>query len=150
VRERDSVQQYLDQMESADEPDEVVIEPTAVQTALEKRKSDPEPEARFMRTANGKAPAYKVQTAVEAAHALIVAHKVTTEANDPRSRLPMAEAAKPAVGNPASRNAVADAGYFNGEPVERGEAEGIVPQVPANRSVNHQGDGKWFDRTAFV
>ena len=150
VRERDSVQRYLDQMESADEQDEVVIEPTAVQTALEKLKSDPEPEARFMRTTNGKAPAYNVQTAVDAAHALIVAHKVTTEANDQRSLLPMAEAAKQAVGNPASLNAVADAGYFNGEQVERCEAEGIVPHVPANRSVNNQGDGKLFDRTAFV
>jgi transposase len=150
VRERDSVQRYLDQMESADEQDEVVIEPTAVQTALEKLKSDPEPEARFMRTANGKAPAYNVQTAVDAAHALIVAHKVTTEANDQRSLLPMAEAAKQAVGNPASLNAVADAGYFNGEQVERCEAEGIVPHVPANRSVNNQGDGKLFDRSVFV
>jgi transposase len=150
VRERDSVQRYLDQMESADEQEEVVIEPTAVQTALEKLKSDPEPEARFMRTANGKAPAYNVQTAVDAAHALIVAHKVTTEANDQRSLLPMAEAAKQAVGNPASLNAVADAGYFNGEQVERCEAEGIVPHVPANRSVNNQGGGKLFDRTAFV
>ena len=150
VGERDSVQRYLDQMESADEEDEVVIEPTAVQTALEKLKSDPEPEARFMRMAHGKAPAYNVQTAVDAAHALIVAHKVTTEANDQRSLLPMAEAAKQAVGNPASLNAVADAGYFNGEQVERCEAEGIVPHVPANRSVNNQGDGKLFDRTAFV
>ncbi len=150
VRERDCVQRYLDQMESADEHDEVVIEPTAVQTALEKLKSDPEPEARFMRTAHGKAPAYNVQTAVDAAHALIVAHKVTTEANDQRSLLPMAEAAKQAVGNPASLNAVADAGYFNGEQVERCEAEGIVPHVPANRSVNNQGGGKLFDRTAFV
>lgn len=150
VRERDSVQRYLDQMESADEQEEVVIEPTAVQTALEKLKSDPEPEARFMRTANGKAPAYNVQTAVDAAHALIVAHQVTTEANDQRSLLPMAEAAKQAVGNPASLNAVADAGYFNGEQVERCEAEGIVPHVPANRSVNNQGGGKLFDRTAFV
>jgi transposase len=150
VRERDSVQRYLDQMELADEQDEVVIEPTAVQTALEKLKSDPEPEARFMRMAHGKAPAYNVQTAVDAAHALIVAHKVTMEANDQRSLLPMAEAAKQAVGNPASLNAVADAGYFNGEQVERCEAEGIVPHVPANRSVNNQGDGKLFDRTAFV
>ena len=121
-----------------------------MQTALEKLKSDPEPEARFMRTAHGKAPAYNVQTAVDAAHALIVAHKVTTEANDQRSLLPMAEAAKQAVGNPASLNAVADAGYFNGEQVERCEAEGIVPHVPANRSVNNQGGGKLFDRTAFV
>jgi len=151
LRERDSVQRYLDQMESADEQDdEVVIEPTAAQTALAKLKSDPEPEARFTGTANGKAPAYNVPTAVDAAHALIVAHKVTTEANDQRSRLPLAEAAKQAVGNPASLNALADAGYFNGEQVERCEAEGSVPHVPANRSVNNQGGGKLFDRTAFV
>jgi len=37
--------------------------------------------------------------------------------------LPVAEAAKQAVGNPASLNAVADAGYFNGEQVERCEAD---------------------------
>jgi hypothetical protein len=70
-----------------------------------------------------------------------VAHKFTTEANDQRSLLPMAEAAKQAVGNPASLNAVADAGYFNGEQVERCEAEGIVPHVPANRSVNNRSEG---------
>src|SRR5437660_385798 len=82
-----------------DEQDEVVIEPSAVAAALEKLKSHPEPEARFMRTSSGHAPAYNVQTAVDAEHALIVA-QVTTEANDQRSLLPMAEAAKQAVGAP--------------------------------------------------
>jgi hypothetical protein len=36
----------------------------------------------MMRMANGFAPAYNVQTAVDAEHALIVAQKVTEEATD--------------------------------------------------------------------
>ena len=109
VREREAVKRYLDQLERADEQDEGVIEPSAVAAALEKLKSHPEPEARFMRTSSGHAPAYNVQTAVDAEHALIVAQQVTTEANDQRSLLPMAEAAKQAVGAPALLNVVADA-----------------------------------------
>src|SRR6202795_2780989 len=100
VREREAVKRYLDQLERADEQDEVVIEPSAVAAALEKLKSHPELEARFMRTSSGHAPAYNVQTAVDAEHSLIVAQQVTTEANDQRSLLPMAEAAKQAVGAP--------------------------------------------------
>jgi len=84
VRERDAVKRYLEQLDAADAQDEVVIDPSAVQAALEKLKSDPEPEARFMRTASGFAPAYNVQTAVDAEHALIVAQKVTDEATDNR------------------------------------------------------------------
>jgi hypothetical protein len=45
-------------------------------------------------------PGYNVQTAVDVEHALIVAHKVTTDANDQRMLLPMTEAAKQAVGSP--------------------------------------------------
>ena len=71
---------------------------------FEKLKQDPEPEGRFMRTTDGERPAYNVQLAVDAEHALIVAQQVTTESNDERSLLPMAEAAKHAVGNPASLN----------------------------------------------
>ena len=63
--DREAVKRYLDQLESADAQDEVVIDPAAVAAALEKLKNDPEPEARFMRMAGGlKAPAYNVQTAV--------------------------------------------------------------------------------------
>src|SRR6266705_2611777 len=50
VREREAVKRYLDQLERADEQDEVVIDPSAVVAALEKLKSHREPEARFMRT----------------------------------------------------------------------------------------------------
>ncbi len=149
VREREAVKRYLDQLEVADEQDEVVIDPSAVVAALEKLKSHPEPEAGFMRMGSGHAPAYNVQTAVDAEHALIVAQQVTTEANDQRSLLPMAEAARQAVGDPPSLHVVADAGYSNGEQAEACEAKGILPHVPANRAVNNKGDGTLFDRSQF-
>jgi transposase len=149
VKEREAVARYLEEMEAADAQDEVVIDPGAVQAALEKLKNDPEPEARFMRTTEGKRPAYNVQTAVDAACGIIVAQEVTTEANDTRSLLPMAEAAKQAVGDPESLHVVADTGYSNGEQAAGCEAQGIEPHVPANRGVNHSGDGTLFDRSEF-
>lgn len=150
VREREAVKRYLEQLDEADEQEAVVIDASAVQAALEKLKSHPEPEARFMRMGSGgHAPAYNVQTAVDAAHALIVAQEVTEDAADNRSLLPMAEAAKEAVGNPDSLHVVADAGYSNGEQAEACEVQGIVPHVPANRSINNQGDGTLFDRSQF-
>ena len=148
VREREAVKGYLEELESADAQEEVVIDPRAVASALEKLRQHPVAEARFMRTPNGKAPAYNVQTAVDAEHALIVAEQVTDQAPDNRSLQPMAEAAQAAVGEP-TMNVVADAGYSNGEQAEACEAKGIVPHVPANRAVNNQGDGTLFDRKEF-
>jgi len=93
IREREALKLYLDQLERADEH-EVVIDASAVTDALEKLKSDPEPEAGFMKIGRQVRPGYNVQTAVDTEHALIVAHQVTTDANDQRMLLPMAEAAK--------------------------------------------------------
>lgn len=150
VREREALKRYLDEMESADAQDEVVIDPTAVAEALKKLHQHAEPEARFMRTGQGTAPAYNVQTAVDAEHALIVAQQVTTEATDNRSLLAMAEAAQSAaVESGGVLKVVADAGYSNGEQAEACEAKGILPHVPANRGVNNKGDGMLFDRSEF-
>jgi transposase len=149
VRERDAVKRYLEQLDTVDAQDEMVVDPSVVQAALEKLKNDPEPEARFMRTAKGSVPAYNVQTVVDTEHALIVVHQVTDEATDNRSLLPMAEAAKVALGNPETLNLVADAGYSNGEQAEQCEAQGVVLHVPANRAVNNQGDGMLLDRSQF-
>lgn len=150
MREREAVKRYLEQLDKADEQDEMVIDPSAVQAALEKLKNDPEPEAKFMRSPAGFVPAYNVQTAVDAEHAIIVAEKVTDHAADNRLLLPMAEAAKQAVGAPETLNIIADAGYSNGEQAAQCEAQGIVPHVPANRAINNQGNGTLFDRTLFV
>jgi len=97
----------------------------------------------------GHGPAYNVQTAVDAEHALIVTHEVTTDATDNTSLQRMAEAARDALGA-ATLNVVADAGYSNGAQAEALEAQGIVAHIPANRAVNNQGEGTFFDRTSFA
>jgi transposase len=151
VGEREAVKRYLDQLERADGEDEVVIDNHAVAAALQKLQQDPEPEARFMRMPHsGPAPAYNVQTAVDAEHGIIVAQQVTTEPTDNRSLLPMSEAAKQALGNPETLNVVADAGYSNGEQAAKCEEQGIVPHAPANRGVNSRGNGQLLDRSTFV
>jgi transposase len=151
VSERQALERYLEQLEQSDQQDEVVIDSNAVASALEKLRQHQEPEVGFMQTGHGLAPAYNVQTAVDAEHALIVVQQVTDQAADNRSLQPMAEAAKAAVGDPAQTlNVVADAGYSNGEQAEACEAKGILPHVPANRGVNNHGDGTLFDRSAFT
>ena len=49
VREREALKRYLDHLERADEENEVVIDASAVADALEKLKSDPEPEAALIK-----------------------------------------------------------------------------------------------------
>lgn len=150
VREREAIARYLDGLEAADAHDEVSIDPAAVAAALAKLQAHPEPDARFMRTTGGVAPAYNVQTAVDAEHALIVAHEVTIEPTDNRSLLPMAQAAYQAVGEPTAMHVVADAGYSNGEQARVCEEQGIITHIPSNRAINNHGNGQLFDRSAFV
>lgn len=150
IHERRQLERYLEHMEQADAEEELEIDPAAVAAALEKLKQHPEPEARFMKTTEGKRPAYNVQTAVDTEHGLIVAQAVTTETNDTRSLLPMAEAAKEAVGAPGCLHVVADTGYSSGDQLEQCEAAGIVPHVPTNRTMNNQGEGNLFDRSLFT
>jgi transposase len=150
VAEREAAKRYLQGLDAADQQEEMVIDESAVAEALKKLQEDGEPEARFMRGRQGKQPAYNVQIAVDSEHALVVAPQVTTDANDLHSLLPMAEAAKAAVGNPAELHVVADAGYSNGEQAEACERQGIVPHVPAPRGVNNQGNGGLLDGSQFT
>lgn len=150
IHERKQLERYLERMEQADAGEKVEIDPSAVAAALKRLQQHPELDARFMRTTEGKVPAYNVQIATDSEHALIVAQKVSTEASDNRSLLPMAEAAKEALGGPGGLHVVADTGYSNGEQLEQCEHLGIVPHVPANRAPNNQGEGNLFDRSQFV
>jgi transposase len=147
IRDRDALRRYLDGMEQADAEQQATIDPAAVQAAIEKLRQHPEPEVGFMRISGGITPAYNVQTAVDAEHAIIVTHAVTLDAADHRCLLPMAEAASEALGKPATLNIVADTGYSNGEHATRCEEIGIVTHVPAKRSVNPHG---LFDRSTFI
>jgi transposase len=150
VHDRKELEKYLERMEHADAEEEVEIDPAAVAAALDKLKQHPEPEAGFMRTTEGKLPAYNVQIAADSKHALIVTQTVSTEASDNRSLLPMAEAVKQALDGAACLHVVADTGYSNGAQLEQCEAIGVVPHVPANRAPNNQGKGDLFDRSRFV
>ena len=148
TRERLDIQRYLESVEKADEEQQANIDPSAVQAAVDRLKQHPEPEAGYMLVRQTALPAYNVQTAVDAEHALIVAHAVVLDASDIRCLKPMAEAAKHAL-ELETFNVVADAGYSNGEQVAHCEAVGIMPYVPVMRTVNNQGDGTLFGRTDF-
>jgi transposase/IS5 family transposase len=149
VGEREALRRYLDSMESADAEQQATIDPSAVQSAMEKLRQHPEPEARFMPVAGTKAPAYNVQTAVDAEHALIVAHAITLNAGDSDCLLPMAEAARKALHSSAPINILADKGYSNGEQASRCEEAGMIPHVPPHRGINNKGDGSMLDRSSF-
>lgn len=148
TRERVELLRYLDKMQKADYEQRTEIDDSAVQKALEKLKQHPEPEANFMLVRQMALPAYNVQTAVDAEHALIVADSVIVDASDIRSLKPMADAAKAAL-EVDTLQVVADAGYSNGEQIAQCEEAGITPFVPVMRTVNNQGDGTLYGRTDF-
>jgi len=148
TRERLALQRYLDSVEKADAEQQASIDPCAVKAALEKLRHHPEPDAGYMLVRQTALPAYNLQTAVDAEHALIVAHSVILDASDIRSLKPMAEAAKKAI-ELDTFNVVADAGYSNGEHFAQCEEAGIMPYVPVMRTVNNQGDGTLFGRDDF-
>ncbi|WP_371349407.1 IS1182 family transposase [Ancylobacter sp. IITR112] len=111
---------------------------------------DGEEDVRPMGAGRGpKPPSYNVQTAVDADTGLIVHHDVTDEPTDRRQLHPMARATKASLGRDALA-VVADKGFDNGAHASACERDGIIACVPAQRSVNSQGDGTLFDRTAFT
>jgi hypothetical protein len=134
TRERLDLQRYLESIKKADEEQEANIDQSAVQAAVKRLKQHPEPEAGYMLVRQTALPAYNVQTAVDAEHALIVAHAVVLDASDIRCLKPMAEAAKKVL-ELETFNIVADAGYSNCEQVAQCEAAGMIPYVPVMRTV---------------
>lgn len=148
ARERFQLQRYLDSMEKVDNEQHPEIDMSGVQAALEKLKHHPEPEVGFMMMGRHTQPAYNLQSAVDAEHALINAHDVVLDAADNRSLEPMADAAKTVLGK-EHFHVVVDAGYSNGEQAAKCEAKGIMPSVPATRTRNPHGDGTFFQCDAF-
>lgn len=148
ARERFQLQRYLDSMEKADDEQQTAIDTSAVEAALHRLKQHPEPEVGFMPMGRNTLPAYNFQSAVDAEHALIVAHDVVLDPADSRCLQPMAEAAKATLGL-QTFNVVADAGYSNGEQAAYCEAAGMLPHVPVTRTVNPHGNGTFFQRTDF-
>jgi transposase len=167
------IAKYLAELDAADQVDKESESPSreALKGALERlkgRRADVvctqalmeamdlehhvlgEGEARLMKTGQGSSKvAYNVQSVVDAEHGLILNHQVTQEVSDNRLLAPMAEAAKKTL-EAQSLTVVADAGFSSGEQLAACEAVGITAFVPPNRSVNNQGDGTFFPKSAFV
>jgi hypothetical protein len=92
-------------------------------------------------------PAYNVQTAVDAEHAIIVAHLMAFDASDIRCLKPMADAAKQAP-KVDTLQMVADAGSSNGEQIAQCQEAGITPFVPMMRTVNNHAGGRSLSGTS--
>ena len=86
-------------------------------------------DSRLMSVGQGLDVCYNVQTAVDGKHKLIVHHEVTNAHTDEKYLVPMATTAKQIL-EVESLEAVADKGYYSGEEIKQGEAQGIVPYIP--------------------
>jgi transposase len=168
-----SIQRYLDALETADrtQPTEIEAKTERLQDKIKKlreqmkqldstkeqlkeepdgQRSITDPDARSMNSqAKGSGlVGYNVQAAVDARHHLIVAHEVTNIGNDRAQLSKMAKAAGEAMGK-TKLQALADRGYFNGAELKACEDAGIKTYVPKPMTSNAKAEGR-FDKSDFI
>jgi len=168
-----SIQRYLDAMETADrtQPAEVEAKTERLTEKIKKlreqmreldrtkeqlkhepdgQRSTTDPDARSMNSqAKGTGlVGYNVQAAVDARHHLIVAHEVTNVGSDRSQLSKMALDAREAMGK-AKLQALADRGYFNGTELKACEDAGITTYVPKPMTSNAKAEGR-FDKSDFI
>ncbi|HEV2690341.1 MAG TPA: IS1182 family transposase, partial [Bryobacteraceae bacterium] len=109
ARERlERLEQALEQMQKVQ---------TASQRQQERRVSETDPEARFMKqSGGGYAPSHNVQVSTDAAHSLIVGVSVIQSANDEGQLLPALKEVQRNLGR-LPRQVVADAGFTTRETI---------------------------------
>ncbi len=91
---------------------------------------------------------YNVQTAVDTAPHLIVAHDVTNVMHDRAQLAPMAKMAKAAL-QAESLNAIADRGYFNSPELLACEDAGITATVPRPKTSGNRKKGMFVKADFF-
>jgi transposase len=96
----------------------------------ETQLSKTDPDARLLSKSGQTVAGYNVQIAVDDKHKLIVASEVVNHGNDTDQLHPMAKAAKEALGQPETLQAVADGGYYNSAALKACEEDGIVAYAP--------------------
>jgi transposase len=106
---------------------------------------DTDPEARVLRHGH---VGYNVQSSVDGKHRLIVDVDVVPSAVDQDQLYRMARRSQRQL-REKQLPVLADSGYSSGRQFKRCQAHGLTPYVPVNRSINNQGDGQRFDRSAF-
>jgi len=112
--------------------------------ASDKQISLTDPDARSMKCRGSALVGYNVQTAVDTAHHLIVAHDVSNVGIDRRLLATMAKQAK-SVMAPAPRQplkAVPDQGYYRGEEVLACDEAGIIAFVAKADTSGKRGKGE--------
>jgi transposase len=122
------------------------LEPEVL-SAPDKQLSMSDPDARSMRCRGTGIVGYNVQTAVDAAHHLIVAHNVIKQNNDRSQLASMAIDARAQMGV-EKLEVMADRGYYKGEEIKKCEDAGITTYLPKTRTSNNRAHGL-YDRSAF-
>jgi transposase len=110
-----------------------------------------DPEAKIMKQSNkGFDYSFNAQAVVDGEAQIIVAARVTTQANDKQQAVPMAQAAlenldaagiekpKEANGEPKPIPNTADSGYFSEKAVEELETMGVDPHLATGRQKHHE------------
>jgi transposase len=118
-----------------------------IQSAPDKQLSMTDPDARSMRSRGTGIVGYNVQTAVDAAHHLIVTHEVTQQNNDRDFLTSMALKARDAMGI-EELEVVADRGYYKSQELKKSEDAGLITYVPKSHTSSNRARGL-FDRSAF-
>lgn len=109
-----------------------------------------EPDAKLMRSGReGMVVGYNAQNAVDEKHQLIVHHELTQAGTDNQQLEPMTQATQDVLEGDLEA-VVADAGYSNGAQVGRTASSGVEVAVPANRAVNNQGTGEYYQKSDFT
>jgi transposase len=156
ARERAKISEYLEAVAAADEKESAEPELSAEQlqekiAGLERYLAEHEelerqleasgesqisltdPEARLMKTAQGSAVSYNVQTVVDDKHKLIVAYEVTNERNDLGQLAVQAQQAKEAL-QVEKLTVLADGGYYEGKGLKECEDAGLTTYLPQPQS----------------
>jgi transposase len=116
--------------------------------APDKQISLSDPDARSMKTRGTGIVGYNVQTAVDAANHLIVAHEVTNDGVDRNQLASMATQARKAIGT-ETLTVIADRGYFKGEEILACREAGITAIVPKTMTSGAKAEGR-FDKADFI
>ncbi len=122
------------------------LEPEVL-SAPGKQLSMTDPDARSMRSRGTGIVGYNVQTAVDAAHHLIVAHEVTNQGNDRDFLSPMGNKARVEMGV-EDLDVVADRGYYKGEQIKASEDDGLKVFIPKPRTSGNRARGL-YDKSDF-
>ena len=115
--------------------------------APDKQISLTDPDARSMKSRGSGMVGYNVQTAVDTAHHLVVAHEVSNVGSDRRQLAKIAKQAKEAIGSD-DLDVVADRGYYRSEEFVECNDAGISAYVPKPNTSGNRAKGQ-FSREDF-